>query len=83
MASKNTSAATRSETAAAKAVVASASTANAQDSLMYWGWFGVYAYFAFVVLRSAYSIRLGAINEYGSVIHEFDPYFNFRATEVR
>lgn len=50
---------------------------------MYWSWFGVYAYFTFLVLRSAYSIRLGAINEYGNVIHEFDPYFNFRATEVR
>ena len=30
----------------------------------------------------AYNIRLYAINEYGRVIHEFDPYFNYRATEV-
>mmetsp|Transcript_13328 Transcript_13328/g.14297 ORF Transcript_13328/g.14297 Transcript_13328/m.14297 type:complete len:995 (-) Transcript_13328:351-3335(-) len=29
----------------------------------------------------AYNIRLYAINEYGRVIHEFDPYFNYRATE--
>lgn len=29
----------------------------------------------------AYKIRLVAIEEYGRVIHEFDPYFNYRATE--
>jgi hypothetical protein len=31
----------------------------------------------------AYRIRLYAIEEYGRVIHEFDPYFNYRAAEVR
>ena len=30
----------------------------------------------------AYNIRLYAINEFGRVIHEFDPYFNYRAAEV-
>ena len=30
----------------------------------------------------AYEIRLYAIKEYGRVIHEFDPYFNYRAAEV-
>ena len=30
----------------------------------------------------AYNIRLYAIKEYGPIIHEFDPYFNYRATEV-
>ena len=34
------------------------------------------------VLQEAYNIRLYAITEFGPVIHEFDPYFNFRATEV-
>ena len=29
----------------------------------------------------AYDIRLYAINTYGRVIHEFDPWFNYRATE--
>jgi dolichyl-diphosphooligosaccharide--protein glycosyltransferase len=29
----------------------------------------------------AYDIRLYAIREYGYVIHEFDPWFNYRATE--
>jgi len=31
--------------------------------------------------RMAYTIRLYAINTYGLVIHEFDPWFNYRATE--
>eukprot|EP00658_Telonema_sp_P-2_P016713 TRINITY_DN16480_c0_g1_i11.p1 TRINITY_DN16480_c0_g1~~TRINITY_DN16480_c0_g1_i11.p1 ORF type:complete len:804 (+),score=264.46 TRINITY_DN16480_c0_g1_i11:71-2413(+) len=31
--------------------------------------------------REAYRIRLYAIQEYGKVIHEFDPWFNFRATQ--
>mmetsp|Transcript_41640 Transcript_41640/g.50670 ORF Transcript_41640/g.50670 Transcript_41640/m.50670 type:complete len:1014 (-) Transcript_41640:84-3125(-) len=29
----------------------------------------------------AYRIRLNSIDEYGFIIHEFDPYFNYRATE--
>jgi dolichyl-diphosphooligosaccharide--protein glycosyltransferase len=29
----------------------------------------------------AYNIRLHAIKTYGRIIHEFDPWFNFRATE--
>lgn len=33
------------------------------------------------IAKSAYEIRMFAINEYGLVIHEFDPWFNFRATE--
>mmetsp|Transcript_3962 Transcript_3962/g.8643 ORF Transcript_3962/g.8643 Transcript_3962/m.8643 type:complete len:996 (+) Transcript_3962:177-3164(+) len=32
-------------------------------------------------LVEAYTIRLYAINEFGLVIHEFDPYFNYRAAE--
>jgi len=31
----------------------------------------------------AYNIRTYAIQEFGRIIHEFDPYFNYRATEVR
>ena len=31
--------------------------------------------------HQAYEIRLFAIKEFGRVIHEFDPYFNYRATE--
>ena len=33
------------------------------------------------VLWTAYTIRLHAVNVYGRVIHEFDPWFNFRATQ--
>jgi dolichyl-diphosphooligosaccharide--protein glycosyltransferase len=35
------------------------------------------------IVYNAYRIRMGAIDEFGPVIHEFDPYFNYRATEVR
>eukprot|EP00392_Amoebophrya_sp_AT5.2_P010845 g10912.t1 len=33
------------------------------------------------VLWFAYDVRLFAIRKYGYVIHEFDPWFNYRATE--
>ena len=35
----------------------------------------------YYVVVNAYEIRLFAINTYGRVIHEFDPWFNFRATK--
>jgi hypothetical protein len=38
---------------------------------------------AYYIVKSAYRIRMVAIDDFGPVIHEFDPYFNFRATEVR
>lgn len=34
-----------------------------------------------LILREAYYIRTYALQEYGLVIHEFDPWFNYRATE--
>ena len=34
-----------------------------------------------VSLLAAYLIRLHAVHTYGKVIHEFDPWFNYRATE--
>ena len=36
----------------------------------------------FRICVEAYAIRMYAVNEFGRVIHEFDPYFNYRATEV-
>ena len=30
---------------------------------------------------TSYTIRLHSVTTFGKVIHEFDPYFNFRATE--
>jgi len=34
-----------------------------------------------LILYAAYSIRLYAVEGFGMVIHEFDPWFNYRATE--
>ena len=34
-----------------------------------------------LLLKMAFTFRLHAINEFGLVIHEFDPWFNYRATE--
>jgi len=36
---------------------------------------------AFYILNEAFDIRMYAIKNFGYIIHEFDPYFNFRATE--
>lgn len=61
-------------------VDSSANDSSAFRKLVVWS---LIAYGAFVVCRSAYNIRLFSIREYGPVIHEFDPYFNYRASEVR
>lgn len=37
--------------------------------------------FLYYLCREAYEIRLYAIKEFGPIIHEFDPWFNYRATE--
>lgn len=58
------------------------SDAPASTELMNYVWVGGIAYILYRILMTAYQIRLGAIDEYGPVIHEFDPYFNYRATEV-
>ena len=64
-----------------KSSAASASPAS-DSSLMNLVWFGAVAYALFLFLINAYVIRMQAIQEYGPVIHEFDPYFNWRATQV-
>jgi Oligosaccharyl transferase STT3 subunit len=33
------------------------------------------------ILYASVDIRLDAVRNYGKVIHEFDPWFNYRATE--
>lgn len=60
----------------------STATAAAADEFNNWIWLTVVLYVVYALAKAAYSIRLYAINEYGPVIHEFDPYFNYRATEV-
>ena len=52
------------------------------DALLEWAWHGALFVGFLLIAQAAYEIRMGAIREYGPVIHEFDPYFNYRATEV-
>jgi dolichyl-diphosphooligosaccharide--protein glycosyltransferase len=42
--------------------------------------YAVYRAFRFIA-KDAHTIRLHSIQTYGPTIHEFDPYFNLRATE--
>lgn len=44
-------------------------------------WLAVAAYITYHLMWWAYKIRMQAIEDYGPVIHEFDPYFNYRAAE--
>lgn len=46
-----------------------------------WLLFVVHLVCLYYIGQTAYNIRLHAINEYGRIIHEFDPWFNFRATQ--
>ena len=55
---------------------------TSSDHLINLAWVGAILYGIGFFLFYAYQIRLQAINEYGPVIHEFDPYFNWRATQV-
>eukprot|EP00756_Hemistasia_phaeocysticola_P021221 Hpha_TRINITY_DN15763_c5_g12::TRINITY_DN15763_c5_g12_i1::g.37016::m.37016/K07151/STT3; dolichyl-diphosphooligosaccharide--protein glycosyltransferase len=43
--------------------------------------FMVYIVLILYFMWKAYSIRLSAVRTYGRVIHEFDPWFNFRASQ--
>ena len=63
--------------------LSSTSTSSSSDYLINLVWFGAVVYGIGYFLYYAYQIRLQAIKEYGPVIHEFDPYFNWRATQVR
>ena len=54
-------------------------SSNLLGNLVYYSIIGAAVYY---ISTCAYEIRLNAIKEFGPVIHEFDPYFNWRATEV-
>jgi len=41
----------------------------------------IQAFFVGWFLYAAYEIRMYPIKDYGYIIHEFDPWFNYRATE--
>lgn len=53
----------------------------AANQLFRLGYLMLLGYLLVLTLWKAYDIRLNAIKEYGMVIHEFDPWFNYRATE--
>ncbi|XP_030448397.1 dolichyl-diphosphooligosaccharide--protein glycosyltransferase subunit STT3A [Syzygium oleosum] len=58
-----------------------ASTAAAATSLRY-AFGGVLSFFILLLIGVlAFSIRLFSVIKYESVIHEFDPYFNYRVTQ--
>ena len=59
-----------------------AASVSPSNSLYGWVWFGAAVYIVGRIVKTAYRIRMAAIDEFGPVIHEFDPYFNYRATEV-
>lgn len=56
-------------------------TANSLQMILYSIYFLAIFQGFYYAVNMAYDIRLYAIKEYGRVIHEFDPYFNYRATE--
>jgi len=62
--------------------ITNAAPVASSNQLYGWVWFGAAVYVIGILVKLAYRIRMGAIDEFGPVIHEFDPYFNFRATEV-
>ena len=67
----------------AKSASSSPSSSNlSSDYLINLVWFGAVLYGIKHFLHQAYIIRMQAIEEFGPVIHEFDPYFNWRATQV-
>jgi dolichyl-diphosphooligosaccharide---protein glycosyltransferase len=61
---------------------AAAAEEDFSNSLYSYAWIGLIGYAFIIIIYNAYRIRMGAIDEFGPVIHEFDPYFNYRATEV-
>jgi dolichyl-diphosphooligosaccharide--protein glycosyltransferase len=61
--------------------MAAKSKSSPSDYLFSLVWIGAILYGVAFFLQNSYNIRLQAINEYGPVIHEFDPYFNWRATQ--
>jgi dolichyl-diphosphooligosaccharide--protein glycosyltransferase len=61
----------------------SSKSASSTNSFLFeWCFLGVAAYAVGMIAYWAWKIRMQAIEEYGAVIHEFDPWFNYRATEV-
>ena len=54
-----------------------------EPTIIAFAWLGLCTVIIHYFILMTYHIRLIAIREFGTVIHECDPYFNYRATEVR
>mmetsp|Transcript_24713 Transcript_24713/g.51515 ORF Transcript_24713/g.51515 Transcript_24713/m.51515 type:complete len:974 (+) Transcript_24713:126-3047(+) len=80
-ASKPAAKAKKSSSSKSSSSSSSSASSSPSDELVKLVWLGAVVYAAFFFLSNAYIIRLQAIQEYGPVIHEFDPYFNWRATQ--
>ena len=72
-----------SSASSATTTTTTTTTTPTTDWLYHVIWSTILLYMTYVAIQQAYTIRLRAIQDYGPVIHEFDPYFNYRATEVR
>jgi dolichyl-diphosphooligosaccharide--protein glycosyltransferase len=70
----------RAKKAASTASAAAASAPNSSMESTSIGRYLLRIVVVLVALMSAYNIRLHALETYGNVIHEFDPWFNYRAT---
>lgn len=46
-------------------------------------WLSFIGYVIFITVKTGYELRVFAIEEFGPIIHEFEPYFNLRTAEVR
>ena len=57
--------------------------ADISPEIKWFLWLSLVSYGVYTYALKAYSFRLFAIKEFGPIIHEFDPYFNWRATQVR
>ena len=80
--SKSADAAASTAEGKPKKAAASSTSSDASAVLFSLTWISALLYGVYFCVRWAYKIRLQAIEEYGPVIHEFDPWFNYRATEV-
>lgn len=77
-----TSAADRLNSAGKRALTSSPSTAESQKQLQHSAAANIVAGLALLgICILAFSLRLFSVIKYESVIHEFDPYFNYRVTQ--
>jgi dolichyl-diphosphooligosaccharide--protein glycosyltransferase len=54
---------------------------SSSDFLLSFVWLGAILYSVAFSLQNAYKIRIQSIEAFGPIIHDLDPYFNWRATQ--